>query len=364
MGITQVPSTTNKFAKIWKGYSATNSTVSAQIGYPTHMIYANGTYAITTDTGFVVYSTDAKNWSTVKVISSGNLYSIAYGNGTWVAVGSSNQLYSASSISGTWTARTSAITGTNDIYDVAWIPNWSLFVVVGTSNTSPYNFLSTSPDGITWTARKAGGSGVAASAIAWDGNSTVVVGTDLAATAGVVSTNGTTWTNTSINGGAAYSGSYGPIVYYPGAISRFYHTNDYSQTAASATTTWVNTSRYRHYNFATLGDTGSNHRFYHGNFPRFDSVNNYMYQFVGTSSTLEPKLATFDTSTLATVRFSSPTTFYTYPLLNLEPLPGGILNGGNMANYTTSLYQYLNGIHFNVIGHDSGYLFTIYNTAP
>lgn len=91
----------------------------------------------------IAYSSDGITWPTVNLTGSIALRKVVYGGGAWVAVGDAGAIYTSTNLT-SWTSRTSAH-GAANILDVAW--NGSKFMLITA------NAVSTSPDGVTWTAR-------------------------------------------------------------------------------------------------------------------------------------------------------------------------------------------------------------------
>lgn len=371
MGIlTQPTNIANPLAnKVWYNYMPKqSSTFSGSWGTPTSMIYANGTYAFVTDSGVVFYSTDGKNWNYQRPTTNG-LYGIAFGNGTWVIVGDSNTCLSTTNIAGAWTARTSQISGTGTLMDVAWIPNWNLFVLTGTTSAASWQMISTSPDGATWTARAATPSGASTTSggIAWDGASTVVIsefGGSTAATQAWSSTNGTTWTRIDINGAAASNNT--TITYFGGNYGRFINPNSTrSQTPASVTTAWVSGTNYlSNVNMSQFGTMSSTAIQYKGWKPYFDTTRNYCYQAMlsnsGTSANPVSALVTMDMSATYTTTTASNQVYF--PIIKTELLPFAGQNMNSILSYSNQFYAFLNGQHFYVSNYTGGAMLQISST--
>jgi hypothetical protein len=146
--------------KTWTCYSVSNygSLSGARTGNAigtvrTKIYYLGGYYIFGSSEGVIGYSTDAKSWNYQMIFpASGEIKAIAFNGTTWVVVGDNNYCYSGTP-GGTWTARTSNIFGgAITLYDVQWVSgSINLFILIG--DGSGGNCLSTSPDGITWTAR-------------------------------------------------------------------------------------------------------------------------------------------------------------------------------------------------------------------
>lgn len=76
---------------------------------------------------------------------------------------------------------------------ISWVPFLNLFVITGATSSA---HVSTSPDGITWTARTGAGTGTISDLVAFSGSVVVTSGT--ANTHVQWSTNGTTWTDVAV----------------------------------------------------------------------------------------------------------------------------------------------------------------------
>jgi hypothetical protein len=172
----------------------------------------NGYWFILTGNGFIFYSSDAKSWTRWASTATEGIYSLngmAFGNGTYIFFGDSGLLYSATSLGGTLTSRTTQFS-TNSIYDAVYMAgSVNLFIIVGSGGS-----VSTSPDGITWTARTANQSTATIYNVAVNADSSLAL---LASNGSVAnnasySTNGTTWTAFSPDGGST-SNRQGIFVY-------------------------------------------------------------------------------------------------------------------------------------------------------
>jgi len=355
MGITSLPSgISNPLAtKTWYAYtSKTNNAAASNFGQATKMAFGNGTYAFCTSSGYVFSSLDGKTWNQTRVTTN-SLYGIAFGNGAWVVVGQGNTCFSATNPAGSWTARTSQVNGTRTLFDVAWIPNWNLFVLAGGTDAAAWNMISTSPDGTTWTARAAmpGSASADATNIAWDGASTVVIGENgTVATQGWSSTNGTSWTRIDINGGVTIAGN-GPITYYGGAYGKFITDVGRNQTPASVTTAWSLSNQLSTYQAVSPNTQGQTGIQWKGWQPYFDTSRNYCYQLVQTGALSSNQnaisaLYTYDTSVIFTDNTSSPSV--SFPVIKTEIMPmSGAQQYGN-SNFQNNFYAFLNNQHFYI----------------
>jgi subtilisin family serine protease len=142
--------------------------------------YGGSTYVAVANSGSIVTSSDAANWTPRTSNTSNHLYDVVYGNSLFVVVGRNGTILTSSNGT-TWTARTS---GTAAALRAVTYGN-SLYIAVGY-----YGNIFTSPNGIDWTSRSSG-TGEKLQGIAY-GKSTYVVtgntGTIL------TSANGTNWT--------------------------------------------------------------------------------------------------------------------------------------------------------------------------
>jgi hypothetical protein len=116
----------------------------------TSIVYGNGVWVATGDTGQLYSSSNGTTWtSRTSQFGTTSILFVNYGNGVFVAVGSSGKI-STSTDGTTWTARTSNM-GTNDINHVIYAN--SLWVAVGsgggTTNTGGITYSS--DNGATWT---------------------------------------------------------------------------------------------------------------------------------------------------------------------------------------------------------------------
>ena len=162
-------------------------------------------YVAVCDTGVLLSSTDSGvTWtSRTSQFGSNRIHAAAFGNGIFVVVGA-NGLISSSTDGITWTARTSGMS-TNIINSVEFLNG--NFVAVGDGAAGGTGGITTSTDGITWTKRTTpSGMGVSLRHVTYGNGYYVAVGS-LTTTAGVYSTNLSTWTvlPTSVNDSLAYA---------------------------------------------------------------------------------------------------------------------------------------------------------------
>ena len=332
--------------------NASGSTIQSQV------IYGNGYYAFATGR-FVWYSTDGKNWQTVLVHAS-TLYGLVTNpsGSVWLAYGSTNAIFSAPNPSGPWTARTSNMSGTSNIQVVEWVPSYNLFVLTGNCNASPFNVISTSPDGFTWTARFTGG-GAVSNGITMSNNlsTTTVVGFASGSQTGAFSTNGTTWTSTNINGGTAYNGQ---IIWMPTA-GRFQclASNQYSQTAANVATAWGTAPivAYNTFTYTPLTSSGTNGLVWK---PIYDASTQRWYAISGGEVQGNSMVIVDDTQ--ATLFYYTTGSEFNYMnrVISQEKVPYAFYGGSTGPQYPLS---YANG-YFFLVGQDSNRAIIMYNTIP
>jgi hypothetical protein len=349
-----VPSTIkkNKVWTIWSnGKTATTTGVTISGSYPVSRIrYNNGLYYFITYQGYVYYSTDTKTWNTSsRVAAISGWTDVSYNGTIWVAVGdtSTTKFYSSTDLN-TWTSRTSNISGTGSVYQVEWIPAFSRFIAVGNGNATPWNCLSYSSDGITWTSAAVVPATVNSHVygLAYDGVGTAFVTANNTTNNGYYSTNGTTWTATNSNGGGA--SGFAPT-FIGGNVNRFVNGN-YSQTAASIATAWA-TAPYTDYSLVPYYHYGMSTSFSYGTRSYFtvNTTDNVMYAFQpwpnnGGSPSL-PELKTLDMANPVLYNFSTGAyNSYTLPLLHNEPLPMLAYDRANSMDPTYCTFGYGNGI--------------------
>lgn len=322
------------------------------------VVYGGGYYAFLSQS-FLYYSTDGKNWSFVVFSTTLNTLEVNAAGTVWVVGGNTNSLWSAPNPAGTWTARTSQISGTGAINNIKWIPSYNLFVLTALTNASPWNVISTSPDGITWTGRYAHPSGVGTNsyAIANNFSTTTVVDFDQATPNAVFSTNGTSWTATNANNSAALSGN---IIWLPTA-GRFQSLtgSQYSQTAANVATAWntAPTSNYNSLTYPPYSGTGTTTMNVFS--PNYDATTGRWYVLYGMNSQAMA-MATIDDTNIVLSEFTTGTNnVYLHKIISIEELPYYIGQG------STSLRQglsYVNNQFFLIHQTDKG--FAIWNTIP
>lgn len=324
----------------------------------TKVIYGGGYYAYTSG-AYVFYSTDGKNWSVTSQFSA-NLTTLAVNAaGTvWVVGGNTNSLWSAPNPAGTWTSRTSQMSGTGSINNIKWIPSYGLFVLTGGANAAPWNIITTSPDGATWTSRYSHGSGASAAgfAIANNLSTTTVVGFGNASVNSVYSTNGTSWTAVDSNAAATNNNN----IIWLNNVGRFQVLggSEFSQTPAAVGTTWgtTPTSSYRSM-INTPANTG-NQAAANLYAPNFDSVNNRWYALYGMSAR-SMAMVTLDDLSPVRGEFTATTNQYFHKIISIEQLPYYFADGATSA---VSGLSYVNGQFFYINQSNFGHL--IWTTIP
>lgn len=359
--------------KTWTQYFKNSSPSGSNInGNPySRIIYGNGIYAFIVSSGYVFYSTDAKNWNQ-QYIGAGSMVCIAYGNNIWVVAGYAGVLYSGTP-GGTWTARTSQFGASAYILDVKWIPTVNLFISTGQPTSSGACVIASSADGITWTNRfNDTNGGISNQTIDYDPSTTTIALSCGSNTNTVYySTNGTSWTAVNTGGGGSYN-----LVFVRGALNKFVNGTSslYTSNSANIGSNWSTQNPTIQFN------TPNNNNSFSGNLGgtpqhnyemQYDSVNNYYYQYVSQSfysgalqnGTME--LITYDASTLLNTAYNSGTNYFqAFPIVKTEvvPLSSSVNSVSRVA--TNYVYGYVNGIHIIAgyqMGADSS--FQIYTTA-
>jgi hypothetical protein len=171
----------------WTWRAASNNVQVQCFGTNGSTIYVAGC-----DSGQLFSSTDSGvTWtSRTSQFGADRIHAIAYGNGIFVAVGAAGKI-STSTDGITWTARTANMAA-NIINSVEFLNG--NFVAVGQGANGGTGGITTSTDGITWTKRTTPtGMGNTLYHVAYGNGYYVAVGS-LTTTAGVYSTNLSTWT--------------------------------------------------------------------------------------------------------------------------------------------------------------------------
>lgn len=259
----------------------------------------NGRYVAVGNVGTLLTSTDAAAWTRIPLTTStgaaisANLLAVSFLNGQFVTAGTAGVI-SASNDGVTWTARTSAANA-SDIYGLAHngtqyvFVTWSDRVVVSPNlttytniNLPAYNLttprwavaygagvfstvgaggeISTSPDGVTWTARGATGARWVNYDVAYVNNRWMAVGS----TGGVLtSPDGATWTRqTTPNGtwmrGCTFGGGRYVVVGDTGWIISSTDSVTWTGTQAASTTTQsLNAVAFANGRFVAVGNNGT-----------------------------------------------------------------------------------------------------------
>jgi hypothetical protein len=376
MGLTtyagSLPSTIKKNKTFTLYGSVKTATVTATVYSPStnynigtmRIKYNNGLYYFITTNGFVHYSSDAKTWNVSSRAGTATTMRDVHYNGTiWVAIGSnaSNTLFSSTDLT-TWTSRTSNISGTGIMYQIEWIPAFSRFIIVGDGNAAPWNCVSSSTDGITWTSAAVVPTAGASSSVwgmAYDGSGTVVISANNATNNGYYTTNGTAWTVTNMNNSSA--SSYIPM-WIGGNVNRFVGANGYSQTAAGLATAW-STAPYTDYYAPMSQHYGLQNSPTYGSASQLipNTTDNvlYAYQPYNNSSgnAAFPELRTLDMANPVLSQFVTGSyNSYTLPTLHQEPLPTLAQDRQSFMNTNYSALGWGNGIIVY-----AGYIFNTLN---
>lgn len=181
--------------------SGVSWTGRAVAGQPINSIATNGSniWVVVGDSGTLYSSTDTGvTWtSRTSGFGASQINSITYGNGVFVAVGGSG-IITSSSDGITWTARTAGVAA-NAMLSVEYIN--SVFVAVGDGANGGTGGVTTSTDGTTWTKRTTPTLTTGTLTSVAFGNGYYVAVGQFSTTAGIYSTNLSTWTalNTSLS---------------------------------------------------------------------------------------------------------------------------------------------------------------------
>lgn len=237
----------------WSFYLPPANPTANNPGAPQAIMKVNGYWFILTGSGFIFYSSDAKSWT--RWVSTGTegvtgLWGVLYGNSTYVIYCDNGAVYTATTIGGTLTSRTSQFSG-NVIIDGVWMGgSVNLFILVGGGGK-----LSTSPDGITWTARTANQSTASITSIAVNNTATLAILTSTQATANKASysSDGINWTAFSPDNSTASSRA--GFIFYDAANTKWIYAGSYVQwweSTSPTSGTWTQTVR-THIDFANSG---------------------------------------------------------------------------------------------------------------
>ena len=266
----------------------------------------NGTTIIVAagSNGNLVSSTDSGATFTARTSGFGGngIYGMTFGNGIFVAVGQ-NGTITTSTDGITWTARTAGVS-TNSLYSVSYLN--STFIAVGSGAAGGTGGVTTSTDGITWTKRTTPGTTSAVLYSVTYGNGYYVAVGDFNTTAGIYSTNLSTWTGipTTINTSVAYVDYQNSqfIVLIPNSQTMWY-------TGNNPTTGWASITNTAPFLSAPQGDLGQVIKPY-----------NSRYYYISTDVNMIPQIHSISTafSTATAVGFTTdyapipiPTRFWT-----------------------------------------------------
>lgn len=356
MGINTLPAAKST-AKVWTVYSNSNYTSisgnsSGNYGpydVSTTVYYLGGLFIFGVGNGYIGYSTDAKNWN-YQLISATfqKINTIAFNGSIWVIGANNNELYSGTP-GGTWTARTSQLTGVNPVYSVIWVSgSINLFILIGQSD-APSNFISSSPDGITWTARYSASTQPTGLAVN-TAQTTIVVSTQIttANQQAIYSTNGTSWSFAPVSSSAVTCG----FIYYLPHADRFVASNRSTRRSPSTvgTASWDTSGsreNQRAYNFSSIGsnNTYQNQRI----LPIWDSANSkyYVTDVSSSGGQFWATLTTLNGTDITTTYTTGASTTYALPVNKIEILPvnvGGAYPSGSATYSDPPSLGYGNGI--------------------
>ena len=306
------------------------------------VLYANGTYAFSAGR-YIWYSTNLITWNYVLVtVGQITTFAVNAAGTSWVVGATSNALFSATTPSGPWTARTSSMSGTSEITKVIWVPSYNLFVLIGNANAAPWNTITTSPDGNTWTSRYTLAATTNGAELVNNLSTTTVASFGFAsAQCGAYSTNGTTWAQCDLNDSASYQST---IIWLPTA-GRFQCTtgSQRSQTAAAVATAWNTAPTVTNRAFTSSpyqAGTNLGQQLY---FPTYDAPNN---RWIGINVlNSNPYMFIWDDTTVTTTAFTTGVSTTTnLKIISSEPLPSGIFGGGSPQgniSYVNNTFIYL-----------------------
>jgi hypothetical protein len=314
----------------------------------TKIIYSNGTYAFCAGR-YVWYSTNLTTWN-YQLVGTATLNTMAVNTSgsVWVVGGQSGNLWSGTP-GGTWTARTHNLSTslTNEVRKIIWVSSYNLFILTGATDASPWNMLSTSPDGITWTARYSNPAGSAndSADIVNNLSTTTVFAINVGGSTnmGAYSTNGTSWTATNLNNGSAYNGS---IFWFP-SLGRFQCTtgNAYSQTPAAVGTAWGTAPTTYIQGILSAPYQGTGVQAFNLYQPTYDAVNGRWITVNSATTQAMPYMNINDDTNAVLTNFTTGTiNYYTLKLLSSEALPYTYYGGGATAlslSYVNGYYLFL-----------------------
>lgn len=153
-------------------------------------VHYNGTiWVACSNTGQFLTSSDGETWT---IVYTGTFapQDVSFGN-IWVAVANGGRFYYSSDGS-SWNVSTLPVTGSN-MFGIAW-NGTNLWVATGQSGK-----LCTSPDGVNWTARTSGTTANINSVAYGEGTWVGACGASVYVASVIKSTNGTTWTSSSLS---------------------------------------------------------------------------------------------------------------------------------------------------------------------
>jgi hypothetical protein len=228
----------------WSFYLPAANPTANSFSAPNGVMKVNGYWFIVSGNGFISYSSDAKSWT--RWASTGTeaivgLQGVLYANNIYVFYGDSGAVFTATTIGGTLTSRTSQFS-TSSILDGVWMGgSVNLFILVGGTGK-----VSTSPDGINWTARTANQSTNTVGSIAVNDTGTLAI---LAATGSIAnnasySSDGINWTAFSPDDGSTANRN--GFMFYDAANTKWIYAGNYTQWWESTNPTggtWTQTIR-------------------------------------------------------------------------------------------------------------------------
>jgi hypothetical protein len=261
--------------------------------------------------GLLVSSTDSGATFTARTsgFGSNSIHGIAFGNGIFVAIGQ-NGTITTSTDGITWTARTAGVS-TNTLYSVSYLNG--TFIAVGSGAAGGTGGVTTSTDGITWTKRTTPATTSATLYSVAYGNGYYVAVGDFNTTAGIYSTNLSTWTGlpTTINQQSNfidYQNS--QFIVIGNASQKFFY------TGTNPTTGWASVSNSAPYLSAPQGDLGQLIKLY-----------NSKYYYTSQNTNMIPQIYSMSVafSTTANVGFTT----------DYAPIPVPTRIGGTDVQFTT-----------------------------
>jgi hypothetical protein len=144
--------------------------------------------------------------STVSIVSTVTLKCSASNGSRYVVGGTGGTLVYSDTGYDAWTIVTNPPPTNIEINDIIWSSSLNLFVAVGGefsgTTTGGKSYITTSPDGVTWTQRQYFSSANRLNAVAYNGTTFLALGSGFFEAR---STDGITWTNGFISGGGSYS---------------------------------------------------------------------------------------------------------------------------------------------------------------